>query len=51
MAPGRADEDHRLELTEQGQQLADMVRSGVLDMSYLKDEVYPLDKINEAISG
>ena len=37
--------------TEQGQELADMVGSGVIDMSYLKDEVYPLSQVNEAISG
>lgn len=37
--------------TEQGQELADMVGAGVLDMSYLKDEIYPLSQVNEAISG
>jgi alcohol dehydrogenase len=37
--------------TEQGQELADMVGSGVLDLSYLKDEIYPLARVNEAISG
>lgn len=37
--------------TEQGQELADMVGAGVIDLSYLKDEVFPLSQVNEAISG
>ena len=37
--------------TEQGQELADMVGAGVIDLSYLKDQVYPLSEVNEAISG
>lgn len=37
--------------TEQGQELADMVGSGVLNLDYLQDEVYPLAQVNDAISG
>lgn len=37
--------------TEQGQELADMVGGGVIDLSYLYDHVYPLSRVNEAISG
>ncbi|MCP3732612.1 alcohol dehydrogenase catalytic domain-containing protein [Sphingomonas sp. MG17] len=37
--------------TEQGQDLADMVGSGVIDLNYLRDEVFPLSRVNEAISG
>jgi len=37
--------------TEQGQELADMVGAGVIDLNYLHDEIYPLSRVNEAISG
>lgn len=37
--------------TEQGQELADMVGAGVIDLSYLQDHKYPLSQVNEAISG
>jgi D-arabinose 1-dehydrogenase-like Zn-dependent alcohol dehydrogenase len=37
--------------TEQGQELADMVGAGVLDLGYLQDEVFPLAQVNDAISG
>lgn len=37
--------------TEQGQELADMVGAGVIDLSYLEDQVYPLAQVNDAISG
>jgi alcohol dehydrogenase len=37
--------------TEQGQELADMVAAGVIDLCYLKDHVFPLADVNEAISG
>ena len=37
--------------TEQGQELADMVGAGVIDLSYLEDQVYPLSEVNDAISG
>jgi len=35
----------------QGQEMADMVRTGTLDLSYLEDVVFPLSRVNEAISG
>ncbi|UJW81229.1 alcohol dehydrogenase catalytic domain-containing protein [Hydrogenophaga sp. SL48] len=35
----------------QGQEMADMVRTGTLDLSYLEDVVFPLSSVNEAISG
>ena len=37
--------------TAQGQELAHMVETGTLDLSYLVHERYPLEKVNEAISG
>ena len=37
--------------TAQGQEMADMVRTGTIDLSYLEDRVFPLDRVNEAISG
>lgn len=37
--------------TEQGQELADMVGAGVIDLSYLEDQIYPLTEVNDAISG
>lgn len=35
----------------QGQAMADMVESGVLDISFFEHKVFPLEQINEAISG
>lgn len=35
----------------QGQDMADMVRTGVLDLSYLEHKPFPLERVNEAISG
>lgn len=35
----------------QGQEIADMARTGTLDLSYLEHKVFPLDRVNEAISG
>lgn len=35
----------------QGQEMADMVGTGALDMSYLEDVVFPLSRVNGAISG
>lgn len=35
----------------QGQEMADMVRTGALDLSYLEHKIYPLERVNEAISG
>ncbi len=37
--------------TAQGQEMADMVRTGTIDLSYLENRVFPLDRVNEAISG
>ncbi|GAB3390010.1 alcohol dehydrogenase catalytic domain-containing protein [Azotobacter armeniacus] len=37
--------------TGQGQQMADMVESGVLDLSLFEHNAFPLDQINQAISG
>ena len=37
--------------TAQGQELADMVATGALDLSYLITKPFPLSKVNEAISG
>ncbi|OBY26558.1 alcohol dehydrogenase catalytic domain-containing protein [Leisingera sp. JC1] len=37
--------------TEEGQQMADMVGSGVADFSCLETQASPLAKVNEAISG
>jgi D-arabinose 1-dehydrogenase-like Zn-dependent alcohol dehydrogenase len=37
--------------TAQGQELAHMVETGTLDLSYLEHERYPLEQVNEAISG
>jgi alcohol dehydrogenase len=35
----------------QGQEMAEMVRTGALDLSYLEHKIFPLEKVNEAISG
>jgi D-arabinose 1-dehydrogenase-like Zn-dependent alcohol dehydrogenase len=37
--------------TAQGQEMADMVKSGTIDLSYLATRVFPLSRVNEAISG
>lgn len=37
--------------TGQGQQMADLVEAGKVDMSIFEHRVYPLEKINEAIGG
>lgn len=37
--------------TAQGQEIADMVATGALDLSYLVTKTFPLSKVNEAISG
>jgi alcohol dehydrogenase len=37
--------------TAQGQEMADMVKTGTLDLSYLEHRLFPLDSVNEAISG
>lgn len=37
--------------TEEGQEMADMVGSGVVDFSLLETQATPLDQVNEAISG
>lgn len=37
--------------TAQGQELADMVETGTLDLSYLEPVRFPLSEVNEAISG
>ncbi len=35
----------------QGQEMADMVATGTLDLSYLENRIFPLARVNEAISG
>ena len=35
----------------QGQEMADMVRTGALDLSYLQHKKFLLERVNEAISG
>jgi D-arabinose 1-dehydrogenase-like Zn-dependent alcohol dehydrogenase len=35
----------------QGQEMAEMVRTGTLDLSYLEHKIFPLESVNEAISG
>jgi alcohol dehydrogenase len=37
--------------TAQGQEMADMVATGTLDLSYLEHRAFPLERVNEAISG
>jgi threonine dehydrogenase-like Zn-dependent dehydrogenase len=37
--------------TAQGQEVADMVATGALDLSYLITKPFPLSQVNEAISG
>lgn len=37
--------------TAQGQEMAEMVRTGTLDLSYLEHRAFPLSRVNEAISG
>ncbi|WP_449351048.1 zinc-binding dehydrogenase [Streptomyces shaanxiensis] len=37
--------------TAQGQEVADMVATGALDLSYLITKPFPLSEVNEAISG
>jgi D-arabinose 1-dehydrogenase-like Zn-dependent alcohol dehydrogenase len=34
----------------QGQEMADMVATGTLDLSYLEHKIFPLERVNEAIS-
>lgn len=36
--------------TTQGQEMADMVATGALDLSYLEHRTFPLSNVNEAIS-
>lgn len=35
----------------QGQEMADMAGTGALDLSYLEHKIFPLDRVNDAISG
>lgn len=35
----------------QGQEMADMVKTGVIDLSYLEHKIFPLAQVNDAISG
>ena len=35
----------------QGQEMADMIETGTLDLSYLETEAFPLSEVNTAISG
>ncbi|MBD2835547.1 alcohol dehydrogenase catalytic domain-containing protein [Pseudomonas sp. JM0905a] len=37
--------------TGQGQEMADMVESGALDLSFFEHNVFPLEQVNQAISG
>jgi alcohol dehydrogenase len=37
--------------TAQGQEMADMVSTGAIDLSYLEHRKFPLERVNEAISG
>ena len=37
--------------TAQGQELAAMVETGTLDLSYLEPRCFPLSEVNAAISG
>ena len=37
--------------TAQGQAMADMVESGVLDLSFFEHSVFALEDVNQAISG
>jgi len=37
--------------TKQGQEMADLVEAGKVDMSIFQHHVYPLDQVNEAIGG
>lgn len=37
--------------TRQGQEIADMVETGVLDLSYLEPRRFPLADVNSVISG
>lgn len=37
--------------TAEGQDLAEMIRAGTLDMSIFRQEPYPLDRINEVLGG
>lgn len=37
--------------TEQGQEMADMVEAGVLNLSFFDNQSFPLEQINDAISG
>ena len=37
--------------TAQGQEMADMVATGTIDLSYLENRIFPLARVNEAISG
>ena len=37
--------------TAEGMEIADMVRSGTIDLSVLEARTYPLERINEAING
>ena len=35
----------------EGQAMADLVEAGVIDLSALEHQVFPLEQVNEAISG
>ena len=37
--------------TAQGQEMADLVEAGVVDMSIFEHHIFPLEKVNEAIGG
>ena len=37
--------------TGQGQEMADMVESGVLDLSFFEHSAFPLEEVNQAING
>jgi D-arabinose 1-dehydrogenase-like Zn-dependent alcohol dehydrogenase len=37
--------------TAEGMEIAEMVRTGVIDLSVLEARTYPLDQVNEAING
>jgi alcohol dehydrogenase len=37
--------------TPEGQEMAEMIRGGTLDMSVFRQESYPLDQVNEVLAG
>lgn len=37
--------------TAEGQDMAEMIRAGTLDMNLFRQEAYPLDRINEVLAG